>query len=73
MNLIADLVAAEEGRLAVLQGNVAFAVGCARGGIHAADGYPGTPSTEVIDKGLRHVQDRMRVVWSARSIYLPNW
>ena len=36
----------------------------ARGGIHAADGYPGTPSTEVIDKGLRFVQDRMIVGWS---------
>ncbi|MHC4470103.1 MAG: thiamine pyrophosphate-dependent enzyme, partial [Planctomycetota bacterium] len=66
-NRIADLVGAEEGLRAVLQGNVAFAVGCARGGIHAADGYPGTPSTEVIDKGLRHAQHVMRVGWSVNE------
>jgi indolepyruvate ferredoxin oxidoreductase alpha subunit len=64
---IRELVSAEEGRAVVLQGNIAFAVGCARGGIHAADGYPGTPSTEVIDKGLRHVQDHMRVGWSVNE------
>ncbi len=58
---------ADEGSSAVVQGNLAFALGCARGGIHAADGYPGTPSTEVIDKGLRHMQDRMRVAWSVNE------
>lgn len=62
-----ELVDAPEGQLEVLQGNLAFAVGCARGGIHAADGYPGTPSTEVIDKGLRYLQDRMRVGWSVNE------
>jgi indolepyruvate ferredoxin oxidoreductase alpha subunit len=66
-NRITELVEAEEGRLVVLQGNIAFAVGCARGGLHGADGYPGTPSTEVIDKGLRFVQDRMRVGWSVNE------
>jgi indolepyruvate ferredoxin oxidoreductase alpha subunit len=64
---IADLVGTEDDRSAVLQGNVAFAVGCARGGIHAADGYPGTPSTEVIEKGLRHAQHVMRVGWSVNE------
>jgi indolepyruvate ferredoxin oxidoreductase alpha subunit len=48
----------------VLQGNMAFALGCARGGFHAADGYPGTPSTEVIDKGLAHAKEIMTVNWS---------
>jgi indolepyruvate ferredoxin oxidoreductase alpha subunit len=66
-NRMARLVDAPEGEVAVLQGNIAFAVGCVRGGIHAADGYPGTPSTEVIDKGLRFVQDRMRVGWSVNE------
>lgn len=61
------LVDADDGATVVLQGNLAFALGCARGGIHAADGYPGTPSTEVIDKGLRHVQDIMRVGWSVNE------
>ncbi len=64
---IEKLVAAEEGTLAVLQGNLAFAVGCVRCGIHVADGYAGTPSTEVIDKGLRFVQDRLRVGWSVNE------
>ena len=66
-NRIEQLVAAEAGTGAVLQGNLAFAVGCVRAGIHVADGYPGTPSTEVIDKGLRFVQDRMRVGWSVNE------
>ena len=66
-NRISELVDAPDGQLVVLQGNIAFAVGCARGGIHGADGYPGTPSTEVIDKGLRYVQDRMRVGWSVNE------
>ncbi|HQP34071.1 MAG TPA: 2-oxoacid:acceptor oxidoreductase family protein [Polyangiaceae bacterium] len=66
-NRIAELIDAADGHRAVLQGNIAFAVGCARGGIHAADGYPGTPSTEVIDKGLRYLQDRMNVGWSVNE------
>jgi indolepyruvate ferredoxin oxidoreductase alpha subunit len=64
---IKQLVEAPAGKRAVLQGNIAFALGCARGGIHAADGYPGTPSTEVIDKGLSQVQDLMRVGWSVNE------
>ena len=51
----------------VLQGNIAFAVGCVRGGLHAADGYPGTPSSEVIDKGLSEVQDLIKVGWSVNE------
>lgn len=46
---------------------MAFATGCVRGGIHAADGYPGTPSSEVIDKGLAHVQDLIKVGWSVNE------
>ena len=63
---IKNLYYAEDGKLEVLQGNIAFAMGGARGGFHAADGYPGTPSTEVIDKGLAHLPDEcpMIVGWS---------
>lgn len=62
---IQDLYHAPAGQREVLQGNIAFAMGAARGGFHAADGYPGTPSTEVIDKGLAHLPDGvMRVGWS---------
>ena len=51
----------------MLQGNIAFAVGCVRSGIHSADGYPGTPSTEVIDRGLSQVQDMINVGWSVNE------
>ncbi|MBN1151982.1 MAG: 2-oxoacid:acceptor oxidoreductase family protein [Dehalococcoidia bacterium] len=64
---IRQLCLAPEGEMAVLQGNIAFAVGCVRGGVHAADGYPGTPSTEVIDRGLSEVQDLITVGWSVNE------
>ncbi len=62
-----ELCDAPAGTPVVLQGNIAFALGCVRAGIHAADGYPGTPSTEVIDRGLSQVQDRMIVGWSVNE------
>ncbi len=62
-----QLCSAPAGTTEVLQGNIAFAVGCVRGGIHAADGYPGTPSTEVIDRGLSEVQDLINVGWSVNE------
>ncbi|MBN2358222.1 MAG: pyruvate ferredoxin oxidoreductase, partial [Deltaproteobacteria bacterium] len=71
-NRFVELCDAEAGTRVVLQGNLAFAVGCARGGLHGADGYPGTPSTEVIDKGLCHVQDRMTVGWSVNEATAVN-
>ncbi|MGA2082581.1 MAG: 2-oxoacid:acceptor oxidoreductase family protein [Holophaga sp.] len=64
---IRQLCHAPEGQAEVLQGNVAFAVGCVRGGVHAADGYPGTPSSEVIDRGLGTVQDLITVGWSVNE------
>ncbi|WP_136795512.1 2-oxoacid:acceptor oxidoreductase family protein [Desulfosediminicola ganghwensis] len=67
MNQIKQLCTRGEGEATVLQGNIAFAVGCVRSGIHAVDGYPGTPSTEVIDKGLNHVQDMITVGWSVNE------
>lgn len=63
-NSVRQLCEAPSGQAEILQGNMAFAVGCVRGGVHAADGYPGTPSSEVIDKGLAHVQDLIQVGWS---------
>lgn len=67
MNPIKKLCVQESGEATVLQGNIAFAVGCVRAGIHAVDGYPGTPSTEVIDKGLNLVQDMISVGWSVNE------
>ena len=66
-NKIKTLCQAEAGKAEVLQGNIAFAVGCVRCGIHAVDGYPGTPSTEVIDRGLSQVQDMITVGWSVNE------
>jgi indolepyruvate ferredoxin oxidoreductase alpha subunit len=66
-NKIKALCQAEVGAGEVLQGNIAFAVGCVRAGIHAVDGYPGTPSTEVIDRGLSQVQDMINVGWSVNE------
>jgi len=51
----------------ILQGNEAFALGILHAGFHAADGYPGTPSTEVIDKYLSKAQDRIQVGWSVNE------
>lgn len=67
MSKFIQLVESEPGSKHVLQGNEAFAVGIVHAGFHAADGYPGTPSTEVIDKSLKHVQDRMAVGWSVNE------
>ena len=67
MSAVKALCTGEAGKGVVIQGNMAFAVGCVRAGIHAADGYPGTPSTEVIDKGLSQVQDMITVGWSVNE------
>jgi indolepyruvate ferredoxin oxidoreductase alpha subunit len=66
-NSVRQLCEAPAGQAEILQGNMAFATGCVRGGLHAADGYPGTPSSEVIDKGLAHVQDLIKVGWSVNE------
>jgi len=67
MNAVKAMCVDEAGKGVVIQGNMAFAVGCVRAGIHAADGYPGTPSTEVIDRGLSQVQDMITVGWSVNE------
>ncbi len=62
-----EIVNAQAGSKFILQGNTAFALGVVHAGIHAATGYPGTPSTEVIDKALAFVQDRIKVGWSVNE------
>jgi indolepyruvate ferredoxin oxidoreductase, alpha subunit len=66
-NSFRQLCEAPSGQAEILQGNIAFASGCVRGGIHCADGYPGTPSSEVIDRGLSQVQDLIQVGWSVNE------
>ncbi|NOQ27431.1 MAG: pyruvate ferredoxin oxidoreductase [Bacteroidales bacterium] len=62
-----DIVESPTGSKFILQGNAAFALGVVHAGYHAADGYPGTPSTEVIDRSLAHVQDKIKVGWSVNE------
>ncbi|MFH1050430.1 MAG: thiamine pyrophosphate-dependent enzyme, partial [bacterium] len=64
MSRFKEIVDAPAGSKFILQGNAAFALGVIHAGYHAADGYPGTPSTEVIDRSLAFVQDRIKVGWS---------
>ncbi len=61
------MVGAPAGSKFILQGNTAFALGVVHAGYHAATGYPGTPSTEVIDKSLAFVQDKIKVGWSVNE------
>ena len=50
-----------------MSGNEAIAQGAWEAGVSFAAGYPGTPSTEVIDKGLNYVQDMISVGWSVNE------
>jgi indolepyruvate ferredoxin oxidoreductase, alpha subunit len=67
MSSFIDMVKSPAGSAFVAQGNEAFALGVMHAGYHAADGYPGTPSTEVIDKYLSRVQDKIKVGWSVNE------
>jgi len=51
----------------IVDGNTALALGVIHAGYHAATGYPGTPSTELIDKCLASVQDKIIVGWSVNE------
>ena len=67
MSNFKDMTVSGSGSKFVAQGNEAFALGVIHAGYHAADGYPGTPSTEVIDKYLSKVQDKINVGWSVNE------
>ena len=67
MSMFEKMVDAPAGSKFILQGNQAFALGVMHAGYHCADGYPGTPSTEIIDRSLAHVQDRISVGWSVNE------
>jgi len=67
MSRFNEIVESKAGSKFILQGNEAFALGVIHAGYHAADGYPGTPSTEVIDKSLKYVQDKITVGWSVNE------
>ena len=67
MAIFKDLVDIPANSKLILQGNTAFALGVIHAGYHAATGYPGTPSTEVIDKCLASVQKKIIVGWSVNE------
>jgi indolepyruvate ferredoxin oxidoreductase alpha subunit len=54
------------GEKTILQGNEAFALGVLHAGYHAADGYPGTPSTEVMEH-LLQVPELITAQWSVNE------
>ena len=62
-----EMVDAPVGSKYILQGNQAFALGVMHAGYHCVEGYPGTPSTEVIDKSLAKVQDKIQVGWDVNE------
>jgi len=62
-----DMVVAPSGSQYILQGNQAFALGVMHAGYHCVEGYPGTPSTEVIDKSLAKVQEMIQVGWDVNE------
>lgn len=48
----------------IMSGNEAIARGVVEAGTHVASGYPGTPSSEVIDTLLKEYSDYLYVEWS---------
>ena len=48
----------------LLSGNEAIALGASDGGLTAAFGYPGTPSTEILESLARHTADGVYCEWS---------
>lgn len=62
-----DMVESACGSKYILQGNQAFALGVMHAGYHCAEGYPGTPSTEIIDKSLSKVQEKILVGWDVNE------
>ena len=52
---------------AYLMGNEAIGLGALAAGVNFVSGYPGTPSTEVLETIARENRDgRVHVEWSAR-------
>ena len=48
-------------------GNEAIALGAIRAGVRMAAGYPGTPSTEILETIAKHNDGRIHVEWSVNE------
>ncbi|MCP4295836.1 MAG: pyruvate ferredoxin oxidoreductase, partial [Proteobacteria bacterium] len=66
MRKFSSIIKDSENKEFVLHGNSAFALGVVHAGYHAADGYPGTPSTEVME-ALLQAPDHIIADWSVNE------
>lgn len=55
------------GKKLLLMGNEAVALGAIRAGVRMAAGYPGTPSTEILETIAKHNDGRIHVEWSVNE------
>lgn len=55
------------GKKLLLMGNEAIALGAIRAGVRMAAGYPGTPSTEILETIAKHNDGRIHVEWSVNE------
>lgn len=51
----------------LLMGNEAIALGAVRAGVKVVSGYPGTPSTEVLETIAKHRPDGLYIEWSVNE------
>ena len=56
-----------------LMGNAAIALGAVAAGVNVVAGYPGTPSTEVLETVAKYRPDDVYVEWSVNEKPLWNW
>jgi len=64
------MAAASDTREAVrylLSGNEAVALGCREAGVHLGAGYPGTPSTEILESLARYPVEDLHAQWSTNE------
>ena len=55
-----------------LMGNAAIALGAVAAGVNVVAGYPGTPSTEVLETIAKHRPDDVYVEWSVNEKIQPT-
>ena len=51
----------------LLMGNEAIALGAIRAGVNMVTGYPGTPSTEILETVAKHNDGSIHVQWSVNE------
>ena len=56
-----------------LMGNEAIGLGAVRAGVKVVSGYPGTPSTEVLETVAKHNPGDIYVEWSVNERQVWRW